>query len=90
MSGSGGRDDGDLLETLKEVAVAASRARARPCTVEKGLTAGGVRVRNVALPVIRRPYAVYCLDALAEAAASAGSSRRTTSTISTAGQRGLR
>ena len=28
---------------------------------EKGLTAGGVRVRNVAQPVIRRPYAVYCL-----------------------------
>jgi Icc-related predicted phosphoesterase len=33
--------------------------------VEKGLTAGGVRVRNVAQPVIRRPYAVYCLDAAA-------------------------
>jgi Icc-related predicted phosphoesterase len=31
--------------------------------VEKGLTAGGVRVRNVAQPVLRRPYAVYCLDA---------------------------
>jgi Icc-related predicted phosphoesterase len=31
--------------------------------VEKGLTAGGVRVRNVAQPVIRRPYAVYCLEA---------------------------
>jgi Icc-related predicted phosphoesterase len=28
---------------------------------EKGLTAGGVRVRNVAQAVIRRPYAVYCL-----------------------------
>jgi Icc-related predicted phosphoesterase len=35
--------------------------------VEKGLTAGGVRVRNVAQPVIRRPYAVYCLDAAAAA-----------------------
>jgi Icc-related predicted phosphoesterase len=35
--------------------------------VEKGLTAGGVRVRNVAQPVIRRPYAVYCLDADAPA-----------------------
>jgi len=30
---------------------------------EKGLTAGGVRVRNVAQPVLRRPYGVYCLAA---------------------------
>ncbi|HEY9523572.1 MAG TPA: metallophosphoesterase [Thermopolyspora sp.] len=30
--------------------------------VEKGLTPGGVRVRNVALPVLSRAYAVYCLD----------------------------
>lgn len=29
--------------------------------VEKGLTPGGVRVRNVALPVIERAYAVYRL-----------------------------
>lgn len=29
---------------------------------EKGLTAGGVRVRNVALPVIQHAYALYCLD----------------------------
>jgi Icc-related predicted phosphoesterase len=28
---------------------------------EKGLTPGGTRVRNVAQPVIRRAYAVYCL-----------------------------
>jgi Icc-related predicted phosphoesterase len=28
---------------------------------EKGLTAGGTRVRNVAQPVLRRAYAVYCL-----------------------------
>jgi Icc-related predicted phosphoesterase len=28
--------------------------------VERGATAGGVPVRNVALPVIRRPYKVYC------------------------------
>ncbi|RAY11490.1 metallophosphoesterase [Actinomadura craniellae] len=28
---------------------------------EKGLTPRGVRVRNVALPVLRRAYAVYCL-----------------------------
>ncbi len=30
---------------------------------EKGLTPGGVSVRNVALPVLRRAYAVYCLGA---------------------------
>jgi Icc-related predicted phosphoesterase len=30
---------------------------------EKGRTPGGVPVRNVALPVLRRPYAVYCLGA---------------------------
>ncbi|MFC4906957.1 metallophosphoesterase family protein [Actinomadura gamaensis] len=29
---------------------------------EKGLTPGGTRVRNVALPVIQQAYAVYCLD----------------------------
>jgi Icc-related predicted phosphoesterase len=29
---------------------------------EKGVTPGGVHVRNVAQPVIRRPYRVYCLD----------------------------
>ena len=29
---------------------------------EKGVTAGGVLVRNVAQPVLRRAYAVYCLD----------------------------
>jgi len=28
---------------------------------EQGITAGGVRVRNVAQPVIRKAYAVYCL-----------------------------
>ncbi|MBO0775159.1 MAG: metallophosphoesterase [Actinobacteria bacterium] len=28
---------------------------------EKGLTPGGVSVRNVALPVLHRAYAVYCL-----------------------------
>ncbi|TDD25807.1 metallophosphoesterase [Actinomadura sp. KC06] len=31
---------------------------------EKGLTSGGVRVRNVALPVIQHAYALYRLDAL--------------------------
>ncbi|GAA1560026.1 metallophosphoesterase [Actinomadura kijaniata] len=30
---------------------------------EKGVTPGGVRVRNVALPVIQQAYAVYCLGA---------------------------
>ncbi|GLW05904.1 metallophosphoesterase [Microtetraspora sp. NBRC 13810] len=29
---------------------------------EKGMTPGGIRVRNVALPVLGRAYAVYCLD----------------------------
>jgi Icc-related predicted phosphoesterase len=29
---------------------------------EQGLTAGGVRVRNVAQPVINAAYSVYCLD----------------------------
>jgi len=29
---------------------------------EKGLTPGGTRVRNVAHPVIRSAYAVYCVD----------------------------
>jgi Icc-related predicted phosphoesterase len=30
--------------------------------VERGITAGGVPVRNVALPLLRRPFALYCLD----------------------------
>ncbi len=30
---------------------------------EKGLTSGGIRVRNVALPVIQHAYAMYCLEA---------------------------
>lgn len=30
--------------------------------IEKGVTPGGIPVRNVALPVIRRPYKVYCLE----------------------------
>jgi Icc-related predicted phosphoesterase len=30
--------------------------------VERGMTAGGVPVRNVALPLLRRPFALYCLD----------------------------
>ncbi|MER7502870.1 metallophosphoesterase [Nonomuraea pusilla] len=29
---------------------------------EKGITPGGIRVRNVALPVLGKPYAVYCMD----------------------------
>jgi Icc-related predicted phosphoesterase len=29
---------------------------------ERGVTAGGVPVRNVAQPVLRRAYAVYCLN----------------------------
>jgi Icc-related predicted phosphoesterase len=38
---------------------------------EKGVTPGGIHVRNVALPVIRRAYNVYSLDAGAAAAAVA-------------------
>jgi Icc-related predicted phosphoesterase len=30
--------------------------------IEKGVTPGGIPVRNVALPVIKSAYAVYCLD----------------------------
>jgi len=30
--------------------------------VEKGVTPGGIHVRNVAQPVIRAPYSVYCFD----------------------------
>ena len=33
---------------------------------EKGFTAGGIQVRNVAQPVINRAYNVYCLDCEAE------------------------
>ena len=33
---------------------------------EKGFTAGGTPVRNVAQPVLRRPYNVYCLDGSGE------------------------
>jgi hypothetical protein len=29
---------------------------------EKGVTPKGVHVRNVALPVIKHAYTVYCLD----------------------------
>ena len=29
---------------------------------ERGATPGGITVRNVAMPVLRRAYAVYCLD----------------------------
>lgn len=30
--------------------------------MEQGVTPGGIRVRNVALPVIKHAYAIYCLD----------------------------
>ena len=29
--------------------------------IEKGVTPGGIPVRNVALPVLKRAYTVYCL-----------------------------
>src|SRR3712207_724976 len=38
---------------------------------EKGVTAGGVHVRNVAQPVIRQAYALYCLGDSSSAATSA-------------------
>jgi Icc-related predicted phosphoesterase len=37
---------------------------------EKGLTPGGVRVRNVAMPVIRQSYRVFCLEPEATADAA--------------------
>jgi Icc-related predicted phosphoesterase len=48
---------------------------------ETGITPGGVRVRNVAQPVIRKAYAVYCLEgdcppAPVTAAARSGSFER--------------
>lgn len=38
---------------------------------ERGLTPGGVPVRNVARPVLRRAYEVYCVGAVTEVTASA-------------------
>ncbi|HEY6330946.1 MAG TPA: metallophosphoesterase [Blastocatellia bacterium] len=38
---------------------------------EKGVTPGGVPVRNVALPVLRRPYAIYTLEKTATPKAAA-------------------
>jgi Icc-related predicted phosphoesterase len=40
---------------------------------EHGLTDGGTPVRNVAQPVLRRPYAVYCFTAAGEAGCNDGS-----------------
>jgi hypothetical protein len=31
---------------------------------ERGVTPGGTAVRNVAQPVLRRPYGLYCLEAV--------------------------
>jgi len=39
---------------------------------EHGSTDGGTPARNVALPVLRRPYAVYCLSPAGEAACTDG------------------
>jgi len=39
---------------------------------EHGLTPGGVRVRNVAQPVIRQAYAVYCVEPARRVAVAAG------------------
>jgi Icc-related predicted phosphoesterase len=38
---------------------------------EQGVTPGGVRVRNVAMPLIRQSYRVFCLDGEEPSAASA-------------------
>ena len=35
---------------------------------ERGVTAGGVPVRNVAQPVLRRAYAIYCFDSAGKSA----------------------
>ncbi|GLW65207.1 metallophosphoesterase [Actinomadura rubrobrunea] len=45
---------------------------------EKGVTPGGVRVRNVALPVIQHAYAVYCLDGERAEAGCPSSAERVT------------
>ena len=39
---------------------------------ERGVTARGVRVRNVALPVIMHTYQVYCFDGAAADCGRAG------------------
>jgi Icc-related predicted phosphoesterase len=44
--------------------------------VEKGMTPGGVAVRNVAQPVIARPYNVYCLRSDDTAGANGEGERR--------------
>lgn len=38
--------------------------------VEKGVTAGGIHVRNVAQPVLRQAYALYCLGSESSSAAT--------------------
>jgi hypothetical protein len=37
------------------------------------MTPRGVPVRNVAMPLLRRPYGLYCLDASGRHAVDAGS-----------------
>jgi Icc-related predicted phosphoesterase len=43
---------------------------------EKGETPGGVRVRNVALPVIQQAYAVYGLDGVVDATRAPGATAK--------------
>jgi Icc-related predicted phosphoesterase len=47
---------------------------------EKGMTPGGIPVRNVAMPLIKRPYAVYTLGGAKAGGSSAGRHQRETLT----------
>ena len=49
--------DGELAGVRADLAIHGHAHRG----TERGVTAGGVRVRNVAQPVIHHPYRVYCL-----------------------------
>jgi Icc-related predicted phosphoesterase len=44
---------------------------------EKGVTPGGVPVRNVAMPLIKRPYAVYTLGSVSRGREGSSSQRQT-------------
>lgn len=47
---------------------------------EKGMTPGGIPVRNVAMPLIKRPYAVYTLGGAKAGGSGAGRHQRETLT----------
>jgi Icc-related predicted phosphoesterase len=48
---------------------------------ERAVTAGGVHVRNVAQPVLRRACAIYCIEPTRDWAASSGRGGRRTSAV---------